>query len=55
MENSEKKLLSKLLIIKSDLENVNPKDYEDMVRKKLVRIKNAVEFLVKNLISRIER
>ena len=51
----KKSLLSKLSLVKFDLQNVNAEDFEEEIGKKVKNIKENVEFLIKKLISSIER
>ena len=51
---AERRLLSKLVIIKSDLENINPKDFDEETEKIIKNIKENVEFLVNKLIPKVK-
>jgi len=51
---AEKRLLSKLVIIKSDLENINIEDFDEETGKIVRSIKENVEFLVNKLIPKVK-
>ena len=51
---AERRLLSKLVIIKSDLENINPKDFDEETEKIIMNKKENVEFLVNKLIPKVK-
>ena len=54
-ESAYRRMLSKLIIIKSDLGNVNPEDFEGEIKRKIIEINNDVKFLVEKLIDLLER
>jgi hypothetical protein len=49
----KKRLLSRLLIIRSDLKIVNPKDYEGRVKEGVRILKNKTDELIEELIKEI--
>ncbi len=55
IDNSkQKRLLSRLLMIKSDLQIIKPEDYDPKIKEKVARIKQDVNFMIKNLIKKVK-